>query len=296
MELVLNELSMTGQFQSYDEFEDYFVNSFNEVLEIIEQKNIVLYKLSSLHSRPLVGKLTLIQILQESRNKAAMAILKKRILQLMANPYLDDEQTLTDAVSSYEYPGKCDEPNAFTEAIERESPLLSFRHKEYGKELFVCRKNGLEVLLINIRDKKDLLERYLKECPKDFRYVTEHYPFSTQIVFAEVHGRCYAEQAILENKLMDLDIQKIFENIPNLLDDLRNGRKTRFWDFFENEEFFEYRVTVKAGEFRLLFYQNEKIYFLNGFLKKTGKTPVQQKLIAKGIIKNLKDAEKMQKK
>lgn len=295
MELMMNEFSLSGQFLGYEDFEEYFINYLKDILEIIREKEIVLHKLSEILNCPVINDMTLTQILNSNHNTAAMAVLKSGMIQLMDDPYLDanSENTdfcLTDSNACYIYPNKDEEPNCFTEAIERACPMLSLYNERYCQREFFCQKDGQEVVLRNIQTKSDLLEVYLQYEPMEARYVIEHYPFTQQIVLAEVHEKCYAREALEENELESKDIQKIFFHISDLLSDLQNGRKSHWWDAIEGD-IFEYRVSVSAGrEFRLLFYRKEKLYFLNGFIKKSPKTPEREKEKARDIIKQIKMA------
>lgn len=180
----MNEFSMNGQFSEIEEFEEYFMKIFKDILDIIQEKNMVLYKLPRILEQPLIEEQTLGNILLCSRNRAAMAVLKSKIIQILDNPYLDETTCMTKSGSSYEYPDKSEEPNCFTEAIERKCPLISFKNEHYCQREFLCEKDGQEILLRNIRNQSDLLEVYLEKEPMDVRYVIERYPFIRQIVLA----------------------------------------------------------------------------------------------------------------
>lgn len=288
MELIINDFSMTGQFVCYEEFEEYFIETLKDVLDVIEKKKIPLYKISDMLIRPIVADMTLAQILRKKSNTAAMYILKKKIGQLMDNPYLDGEHIRTKENVVYEYPGKCGEPNCFTEAIERACPLISFKHVDYKEPSFACKKDEQGILLPNICTKSDLLEWYLKNVPEDIQYIVEEYPFFPKVVFAKVGQRCYAEEAILENELTSDDIQKIFRHIPDMMHDLLTGNKTHWWDSIERD-IFEYRVSIsESREFRILLFWKKNLYFLNGFIKKTGSTPEREKVKARNIVAEIK--------
>lgn len=105
------------------------------------------------------------------------------------------------------------------------------------------------------------------------RFVFENYQFPRKVVFSETAGKCYAEEALLQNKLTLDDIWTILINIEEMIKGVSSGVKNRFWDSL-SDGLFEYRNSISAGrEFRLFFIQDECIVFLNGFIKKTQKTP-----------------------
>lgn len=113
------------------------------------------------------------------------------------------------------------------------------------------------------------------------RYVIERYPYERSVTCVEVDGKCFAEEALLDSGLENRDLLHIVEAIVQLIEDLGQGRKSNVWDKLQ-DDIFELRLHISGNRiFRLLFVQNEGIRFLNGFIKKTQKTPALE--IAKAI-------------
>lgn len=285
MELVLNDQSMDGQFETFEQFEDCFVERLNPLFEVIADKNIPLYKVPEMLQKPLIGEWSLNDILRMTCNNAVASLMRKWIIQMMDNPYLYDGEIMTSEETEYDYPVELEEPNCFTEAIERYCPLLSFPHEKYTSDIFECRKNGRSVSVHNVKEIKGLLNVYLTENISDMKYVLEKYPYEHNVKMAEYDKKCWAEDAICECGLSEEDILKVYKNIPQLIEDKSNGRKSHWWDHIEGD-INEYRVTVSDNrEFRLLFLWKEKLIFLNGFIKKTRTTPENEKQRAREIIK-----------
>lgn len=287
MELVLNDQSLDGQFETYEQFEEYYVNCLKSLFEVIAKKKMPVYKVTEIFQRKLVGTMTLYDLFRVQYNNAVAASLKRWIMQVMDNPYLDGEETKTIENVEYSYPAQIEKPNCFTEAIERKCPIISFRHENYKEKRFECSRNGTPVVLDNVKEDRDLLELYLEEQAEDFRYVAEKYPFVHRVALAEKNGRCWAERDLKENNLTSEDILKIFRNIPKLIEDKINGRKTHWWDQIEGQ-LYEYRISVSSGrEFRLFFLWEERIIFLSGFIKKASATPTAEKERAKRILREI---------
>lgn len=282
MEIILNDLSLDGQFRNFEEFEVYFENILKNILKIIAEKKIPLYKMADLLQREVMPGITLHETLRCRTNIATATIFKQRISQIMGNPYLEENiQTLEEV--EYEYPVEIEKPNCFTEAIERKSPMLSFPQEKYEADIFECKKSGNSIMLPNIKDVKQLLECYLPEALEDIEYILSNYPFSKKVVLAKINNRCYTAQALLENGLLVEDVQKIIHQIPELIDDKENGRKTHRWAHIDGQ-INEYRVTISADrEFRIFFLWQEKLIFLNGFIKKRQSTPKEEKRKAKEL-------------
>lgn len=129
---------------------------------------------------------------------------------------------------------------------------------------------------MNITVIEQLLKEYLREETGKIRYILEKYPYKRSVMCVEVNGRCYANEALCENNLNEADLINLLDAVPRLIEDLDNGRKSDLWDKLQ-EDIFELRMHVSSGRiFRLLFTQYHGICFLNGFIKKTQKAPVNE--------------------
>ncbi|MCI8875035.1 MAG: type II toxin-antitoxin system RelE/ParE family toxin [Lachnospiraceae bacterium] len=83
----------------------------------------------------------------------------------------------------------------------------------------------------------------------------------------------------------------IVQSIPMLIKGLKQGEKNNYWDSFR-EGVFEFRVCVSAGRiFRLFFCQDKGVIFLNGFIKKSQKTPQHEIERAVRLMKLYKDSK-----
>lgn len=297
MELILNDLSLQGQFADIDDFEDYFVEYLNRLFDLIIDQKIPLLKKQDTYSRKITENVTLDKYLKEAFNRPAATLLKEKIIEMAYHkPYWDDE----DAVQSksginYQYPAKPTlvkqhpneliEPNCFTEAIERKCPLLSI-HKDHRAEGKIgCYRDQELVEIDDIASVNAFLNVYIRDDMHNIRYAIEHYQLTKAIRCAEIAGKCYTESALLENDLTEQDMQKFLDNIPTLINDKSSGRKTHWWDSIR-DDICEYRLTVSSSrEFRLLFQWGEELTFLNGFIKKTESTPPREIKLAERIKK-----------
>lgn len=285
MELILNELSFDGQFQSKDAFSDYVLDILIPVLDAVIENEIPLLKKSDIYSRQITRGETM-QDLLEAANEPSMSLLKRYIINLgYCEPYWD-VSSLTDPEVEYCYPISTAEPNCFTEAIERGGKLLSLRHRLYEDDKFLCKRNEEELGISNITEIKKLLKEILKEDRRKIRYIIETYPYRRLVEFAEINGKCFSEEALLENNLEVSDLLRFVDAIPQLIEDLEQGRKSNLWDKLQGDVF-ELRLHVSSNRiFRLLFVQSGGIQFLNGFIKKTQRTP-NAELVKAVEIKNL---------
>lgn len=287
MELILNDLSLRGQFACIDDFEDYYVDYLRSVIDFIKKEQIPFYKKSDTYNRMIVKDVSLERYLREASNQSVATMIKKAIVEMAyCEPYWDIDDMKTRKDVEYRYPDKQGEPNCFTEAIERKCPLVSIRENETLETKIICYREDETVEITDIRDIKMLLDEYLREDIKNVRVVMENYPVGKKVNCAEISGRCYTEEALLENDLNMQDIQKFIKNIQTLIQDKFSGRKSHWWDSIK-EDIYEYRLSISDGrELRVLFQWGEELTFLNGFIKKTEKTPKWEIELAEKIKKS----------
>lgn len=286
MDIVLNDYSFNGQFTTTDEFALWIHSEWIQMFDYFLERKIALYKKSDFYSRNITKDKTLNDLLQISGDPIISKIKSFIINSAYTEPYWDDDEILkTDLTSSYKCIHDEELPNCFSEAIERNKTVISIKNEEYSNSFYLCNKNGKDVKIDNIIEFNSFLCWLLNSDIPDVKYVFENYRFQREIKFVEIRGRCYAEEAILNNGLTADDKRAVLFNISELIRGLGTGTKNRFWDSL-SDGIFEYRMSVSSGrEFRMLFVQDTAIYFLNGFIKKEQKTPNYEIEKAKKIIR-----------
>lgn len=275
MELILNDFSLDGQFKGVEDFANYIRDILAPLLDVIIDNEIVFLKKSDFYGAAVTADLSLHDLMLMA-NEPAISLLKQYIVNLgYCEPYWDTDMATKEEVQ-YGYPLHREEPNCFTEVIERCGKLISFKHPDFKEEKISCSRNEKGIDILNITVVEQILKEYLREDKGKVRYVLEKYPYKRSVMCAEVKGRCYANEALCENNLNETDLINLLDVVPRLMEDLDNGRKTDLWDKLQ-EDIFELRIHVSAGRiFRLLFVQHNGICFLNGFIKKTQKTPLDE--------------------
>lgn len=122
MELILNEKSLDGQFANLEEFFQT-LPEIGRNLKILQEKDILLYKHSSLYSRKVTEDMTLMD-LQNSRGnilpiyRDEVRRWKRELAVLTTNPPFWDLKSQ-----------ECED--SIFEAARRETDVVSFRHSEY---------------------------------------------------------------------------------------------------------------------------------------------------------------------
>lgn len=288
MDIVLNDYSLNAQFESTEDFVLWIQREWLKMFDYLLEHRISIYKKSDFYSKNITNKETLYDLLQTTGDPLVSKIKSFIINSAFSEPYWDVEGVLkTDLSNTYKCPRNEDLPNCFSEAIERDKVILSIKNEDYIDEWYSYSKNEEEGKIKNIVDFNSFLCWLLNFTLVDIKYVFENYKFQRKIKFAEVAGKCYAREAILQNELTVDDRRNVLLNISELIRGLSTGTKNRFWDNL-SDGIFEYRVSISAGrEFRLLFVQDEAIIFLNGFIKKEQKTPKYEIEKAKKIRRDI---------
>jgi phage-related protein len=275
MEIILNDFSLKGQFDTSDDFADYVVEQLAPVLDMVTEKQIAIFANQEFYRCMITKNMSLYELLMQTGDPV-LSVIRSYITKLAYNPpYWDDESvSQTDAI--YQYPVNAKEPNCFTEAIERKDSMLSFPMSDFEKETFECRKNNEIIIIHNITTVSAFLNAYLLDDIRNIRYVMENYPQKMDVSFATVGNKCYAEEALLSNELNMSDMKNILASLPRMMDGMLHGEKNDCWDSL-GDGIFEFRMHVSGSRiFRLLFFQRDGIVFLNGFIKKTQKTPTSE--------------------
>lgn len=286
MDIVLNDYSLNGQFETTEEFMLWVHDEWMKMFDYLLKHKISLYKKSDFYSKHITKEETLFDLLQIAGDPLVSKIKSFIINAAFSEPYWDVEEVVkSDLSNTYKCPQSDDLPNCFSEAIERDKVILSIRNEEYAEECYMYNKNEEAGIIRNIIDYNSFLLWLLNVNLNDVKYIFENYKFQRKIRFAEVSGKCYAQEAIENNGLTVDDKKNILLNISEMIKGLSTGTKNRFWDNL-SDGIFEYRISISAGrEFRLLFVQDNAIVFLNGFIKKVPKTPKHEIDKAKKISK-----------
>jgi phage-related protein len=278
MEIIVNDFSLNGQFESSDDFADYMTKQLVPVLDMVMEKQIAIFANREFYSCMITKDVSLYELLVQTGDPV-LSVIRGYIINLACNPPYWDDDSVSQMDAKYQYPVKAEEPNCFTEAIERKDSMLSFPMPEFEKETFECRKNNEIIKIHNITTVLAFLNVFLLDDIRNIRYVMEKYPNYPQkmnVSFATAGNKCYAEEALLSNELNMSDMQNILVSLPRMMDGMLRGEKNDYWDNL-GDGIFEFRTRVSGSRiFRLLFFQRKGIVFLNGFIKKTQKTPTSE--------------------
>ncbi|RLA75339.1 MAG: hypothetical protein DRG78_20660 [Epsilonproteobacteria bacterium] len=171
MDVILNELSLTGQFDN----ENLFLNNLNEIImmtHLINQlDNLNLLKSNKIWNSKITDSLTLIMLLQ----KKGSDILNKIRLDLSkvssSPPYWEDTQIHSCIKNSYNYNNENICNTGLAESSERNQVIISFQHNLFKNSNINIIKNLTDININNINNLKELSQYlYTKKVLNEYKF------------------------------------------------------------------------------------------------------------------------------
>ena len=160
MEILLNELSLNGQFTSEEDFLDN-LNNVLVTIKLLEVLNFNLLKNYTFFNSNVTATKTLSQIMR-SRNDRVRKI-KSYLLKLSNNPpFWNDTQKHSCIYDTYTYSSNniCD--TSLAESSKRDKIILSFNHNNFLISKIIIKQNSTNINIYNIVDKNIFLDELLK--------------------------------------------------------------------------------------------------------------------------------------
>ena len=159
MEILLNELSLTGQFKDENDFFD----NFDSVLEMIKLLDVLKFSLSKEYmffNVDITLQYKLSDFLKLRTDKAKR--MKRFLAKLAQNPpFWNEIQKHNCANDSYMFNGIDICNSSLAESCERDKIILSFNHKNFLKNNLLVQKNSYNIDIYNFIDKNHFLEYLL---------------------------------------------------------------------------------------------------------------------------------------
>lgn len=277
MDVLINDFSVDGQFESVDDFVENLSTDILPLFRHFETTKCVVYKSFYTYDRLVTSDVKLIDILH-LKGKPEIQRIKSRLSNLVSDePFWQNCET-SMVVDNFTV--------IFAETLKRNGLLLSFRHSDYsevsielaGDEIQNCHSenSGLNHLY-----NAELIDENYFYCKVkngiNIEFFTQDVKNHTQEIFNDTKLTYYDKQAI-KNKLLSL-IKHIVNgtDFANLSKNLSGG----LWEF---------RCDITDTRTFRIFYvlKSKKVVFLNGFIKKTQQTPQKELDKAKQLAKLVK--------
>jgi len=158
LEILLNELSLSGQFKDENEFFD----SFDIILEIIKLIDVLDFSLAKefmLFNVDITSQYKLVDFLRLKTDRARK--LKTFLLKLANTPPYWNETQKHSISDNYMYNGNDILDTSLAESCERDKIVLSFKHNNFLKNNLLIQKNNSNINIYNLIDKYHFLDTLL---------------------------------------------------------------------------------------------------------------------------------------
>ncbi|MWC30773.1 MAG6450 family protein [Paenibacillus sp. MMS18-CY102] len=151
MEVVLNELSLDGQFDSLELFLTT-LRSTIKLQKILEIANAPLLRHHELYQRQVTSQLSLFQVLTDNSMRTSSEVRSFKILlqKLMYEEPFWTSSPKHNSFDKYLFLGSEMQGYSIAEACERGKIILSFAHEHFRDEQIEVIKNGDSITLLNI--------------------------------------------------------------------------------------------------------------------------------------------------
>lgn len=267
MDAVINEKTLDGQF---DTVEDFCENLENDIIKIFKHFKKIgnkIYKIGDIFDYQVTSDYKLSEIFNMCTKKnPAIQRLKSLIADIMHEPFLNEK---------YE--------NCFEFAKDSNCALISFTHVKFRTDYITYDK----CTILNCYNNNSTLDHLYDSLTINDEFYYENIEKGIKISFMSIGKRRYTQEAFDNCGLDNKDKRRIREKMNNLIGCFANGTPlTDVGKRIENN-LWEFRVDVSHGRiFRIFFLRNtNEVIFLNGFIKKTQKTPTLELSMARNLVK-----------
>jgi len=247
MNILLNELSLSGQFTSVDDFVSNLEDVINLTNFILTLEDITLYKSQNLWSSKVTEDNSLQDILRVYGNNK-LTKLKIDLAKLNNNPPFWETEQMHLSSDIYLFNGINVTETSLAESIEREKLIISFKNEDFLSQVLVISKNGKDLNLCNFINLKILSFFLYKNSQIDEYTFCKNFYKNTKLDFSKLD-----DDRRGFNMLPTSDEKKLFLNQFMLFSDsswkdilksdgLKYKKYKSTLNGFESEDIYKFRV------------------------------------------------------
>lgn len=284
MEVIINDFSLDGQFQGEEDFLDSLYEYTLPMLDKLQiLKSIIIRSYYSYD-----GKVTKDKTLNDlliTRGNPEITKLKGQLQKLFfEEPYWEDCLKSKDELYDCEF---TDLRSKFclAEAFERKNPVISFEHNKFKESVIKIRKNNEVKYVKNLFNNEIMLQIFREDgVISHLDYIILKYSMNES--FGLKDEKNYFNELIESASLSVDDQNYIISNMDKLIQFFRDGENPGDLSKTIEGKLKEFRTSLTNNrQIRFFYFENgKKIIFMNGFLKKTQKTPNSEIERAKRIM------------
>jgi len=267
VEILINELSLTGQFKNEDDFLDSF-DYVLKLIKLIEKLEFSILKEYNFFQSKITIQSTLNIFLRLRTDRARK--MKQFLLKLAYNPpYWNDTQKHNCFNDNYTYASDNICNTSLAESCERDRIVLSFNHQNFLKNNLLVQKNNDDIDIYNFIDKNHFL-KYLLSISKieALNYCKLKYK-NSNLNFSLLEGTFGFD--ILGNAQQKIFIKKFNDFSQMTWSNIQKNSKLNYkqynGDWFKNTEYsqkniFKFRTSQK---YRCFGYREKDVFFVLRF-------------------------------
>jgi len=159
MEILINELSLCGQYSTVDEFAEQALPEIISILKSFKQDKDLLFKKDDFYSSKITKDITIYEIMVGviSRKYDEIKKFKSLLATLFEEPYWERE-IRQSADSKYIFNNIDVWGSSLAESYERDKIVLSFKHNDFRSRILPVYKDTIVKEIDNLFDKSHYLE------------------------------------------------------------------------------------------------------------------------------------------
>lgn len=279
MGVIANDLSLEGQFNSIEEFLDDISDNILPIIKLLEKSNLGILTSYDFYDLKITNDLKIINL--DSNKKEGLPEYSYIIHYLskisLSEPYWEKDPKSNNTkkyISEF-----TDKENNYclAEAFERGKPIVSFKHKNFRTNYIEIIVDEEKKLVSNMYNRESAL-KILKEdnIIKPIDYLISKFKLDKS--FGIPLDKHLFNELVKEASLSLDDINIIVNDMERMINLIMDGKSPGRLSGSIDGKLKEFRTSLSNNREIRIFYFEEgsQIIFLNGFLKKTNKTPPNQ--------------------
>lgn len=284
MEVIINDFSLDGQFSDEEEFVDSLYENTLPMLSDLEKLKATILRSYNSYESKVTNEKTLHELLI-TRGSPEITKLKGQLQKMFfEEPFWEDSLKSVEDIYECVFTEKKSQ-FCLAEALERDIPVLSFEHENFRESTIEIIKNNESAYIKNLYNKEVMLQ-ILREYGviTHLDFIILKYNMNDSFGFKK--GKNYFYE-LVESASLSLDDQSyIISDMDKLINFVSNGENPGDLSKTIEGKLKEFRTSLNNNRQIRFFYfeKNKKIIFMNGFLKKTQKTPSAEIDRAKRIM------------
>ena len=268
MEILVNELSLSGQFDSVDCFIKSGLTPFVKTLNDIDPQSNLLYKKYDFYQTKITPCSTIYEILTGdiSRQYDEIRKFKSQLAKLFDNPYWEDNPIhSTDVAYLYNESNVCG--SSLAEACERDKVIVSFCHNDFKSTQLSVFKDKCEIKIDNLFERRHFAQVAYQRNLMPFDIYCGKIFSNSKLNFSQLSSKKGFVLVKKEDEFLFFDGFRKFAELSwqqIFVDDALDYKEYNDKNYFKNmgEKIYKFRISQK---YRCFGYVKDSVFFVLRF-------------------------------